>query len=61
VVLSADDQQSRRRDQVVFVANRLLVDHLEAERGSTPRSYRGRPHAQGGNEPIRHAEAPQRR
>src|SRR5580700_2845645 len=32
VILGPHDQQRRRRDQVIFVADRLLVDHLEGER-----------------------------
>ena len=37
MVLRPDNQQRRWRDQVVFGANGLLVDHLEGERrGASP-------------------------
>ena len=32
VVLGTDDQQGRRRDLVIFVADRLLIDHPEGKR-----------------------------
>ena len=35
VILGPDDQQHRRRDLVIFVADRLLIDHLEGQRRGT--------------------------
>ena len=47
VVFGAHEQQCRRRDLVILVANRLLVDHLESERrgAGTARVVRAEGHA----------------
>jgi hypothetical protein len=46
VIRGPDDQQCRRRDQVIFVADRLLVDHLESQCRSPgpPRVVRAQGH-----------------